>query len=122
MALYVVAMEPAQLEDWLAKERQPASAQITPLQRQGERVFLMTGCNACHTILGTTATGTIGPDLTHVGGRLSLAAGTLPNDASSFVRWIRDNQHIKPGNRMPPFDILSDDDLAALGAYLENLK
>jgi cytochrome c oxidase subunit 2 len=121
MAFYVVALEPAEFEAWLAKQREPA-APTTQVQKQGESVFLSTGCNACHTIRGTSAAGTIGPDLTHVGGRLSIAAATLPSDAASFVRWIRDNQHIKPNNRMPEFRILSDADMAALGAYLEHLE
>jgi cytochrome c oxidase subunit 2 len=122
MAFYVVALEPAQFEDWLAGQRQPAASALTPLQKQGEAVFLSTGCNACHAIRGTPAVATIGPDLTHVGGRLSIAAATLPSTAASFARWIRENQHIKPGNRMPAFGILPDDQLAALGAYLEALK
>lgn len=122
MAFHVVALEPSQFEEWLARQRQPATAQLTPVQKQGESLFLSTGCNACHAIRGTPATGTIGPDLTHAGGRLSIAAATLPNNAESFSRWIRDNQHIKPNNRMPAFGILANDDLAALGAYLEHLK
>jgi cytochrome c oxidase subunit II len=122
MAFYVVALEPAQFEDWLAGQRQPAASALTPLQKQGEGLFLSTGCNACHAIRGTSAAATIGPDLTHVGGRLSIAAATLPSTAPYFARWIRENQHIKPGNRMPAFGILPDDQLAALGAYLEGLK
>ncbi len=122
MAFYVVALEPAQFEDWLAGQRQPAAGPLTALQKQGEGLFLSTGCNGCHAIRGTPAAGTIGPDLTHVGGRLSIAAATLPNAAASFARWIRDNQHIKPNNRMPAFRILPDDQLAALAAYLESLK
>jgi len=122
MAFYVVALEPAQFENWLAGQRQPAATAFTPLQKQGEGLFLSTGCNACHAIRGTSAAATIGPDLTHVGGRLSIAAATLPSTAASFARWIRENQHIKPGNRMPAFGILPDDQLAALGAYLEALQ
>ena len=122
MAFYVVALEPAQFEDWLAAQRGPAAKPLTPTQMQGEGLFLSTGCGGCHAIRGTPAAGTIGPDLTHVGGRLSIAAATLPSTATSFARWISDNQHIKPNNRMPAFGILSNDQLAALGAYLAALK
>lgn len=122
MAFHVVAIEPAQFEEWLAEQRRPAAALLTAVQKRGESLFLSTGCNGCHTVRGTPAAGTIGPDLTHVGSRLFIAAATLPGSAMSFSRWIRDNQHIKPNNRMPAFGILSEDDLAALGAYLENLK
>jgi cytochrome c oxidase subunit II len=120
MALYVVALEPTQYEQWLDRQHQQAASE--PLTKAGEALFLSSGCNACHTIRGTAASGVIGPDLTHVGSRLSIAAATLPNTAEAFSRWISDNQHIKPNNRMPPFRILSHDDLAALGRYLEGLQ
>ena len=120
MALHVVALEQEQYEEWLGRQRQPAVS--APLQKAGEDVFFSSGCGACHAIRGTRATGMIGPDLTHVGGRMSIAAATLPNDAQSFARWVRDNQVVKPNNHMPPFGILSDDQLAALGVYLESLQ
>jgi cytochrome c oxidase subunit II len=85
-------------------------------------VFLSHGCGACHTIRGTDAAGTIGPELTHVGSRLSLAAATLPNDEAALARFITDGQHIKPENLMPRFRIFSDGELAALARYLTSLK
>jgi cytochrome c oxidase subunit 2 len=85
-------------------------------------VLLENGCGACHTIRGTAARGTIGPDLTHVGSRLSLGAGWLANNPGTLSAWIVHNQEIKPGNFMPPFEILSGPDLTALSAYLESLK
>ena len=63
----------------------------------------------------------VGPDLTHLASRQSIAAATLPNNPGSLGAWIVDSQHIKPGNKMPPNPI-SGDDLTALLAYLENLK
>lgn len=122
MALHVVAVAPSEFDAWLARQRRPAAPPSTDLQARGAALFIATGCDACHAIRGTDAIGSIGPDLTHVGGRLSLAAATLPNDASSFIRWIRDNQHIKPANAMPPFGILAPEELAALAAYLESLQ
>ncbi|MBC8037451.1 MAG: cytochrome c oxidase subunit II [Rhizobiales bacterium] len=122
MAFHVIALEAREFDAWLVKQQQPAATASTPAQKQGANLFMSTGCNGCHAIRGTLATGTIGPDLTHVGGRVSIAAATLPNDAQSFGHWIRGNQHIKPNNRMPPFGILSDRELAALGAYLEGLQ
>ena len=88
----------------------------------GRALFIASGCGACHTVRGTEATGRIGPDLTHVGSRRSLAAATLPNDPPSIARWIRDNQHIKPENRMPPFAIFDAAELDQLAAYLAALK
>lgn len=122
MALYVVAMEEPRFASWLAAEAGPARAPVSPLEIAGRSVFLESGCGACHTIRGTPAAGNIGPDLTHVGGRMSLAAATLPNDASAFARWIRDNQHVKPENLMPPYRIFSESELAAISAYLKSLE
>jgi cytochrome c oxidase subunit 2 len=85
-------------------------------------MFLRHGCGACHTVRGTPARGTVGPDLTHVGSRLSLAAGTLPNDPDAFVRWISLPGEIKPGVHMPAFGMLPASDIRALAVYLEALQ
>jgi cytochrome c oxidase subunit 2 len=69
-----------------------------------------------------SADGRIGPDLTHVASRRSLAAATLTNDATAFAAWIRDNQHIKPGNRMPPYRVLTDGELRMLAQFLDALQ
>lgn len=121
MSMHVVALEPDAYESWLATEAAPARPPASELERRGKDLFLQNGCGACHAVRGTEAEGTIGPDLTHVGGRLSLGAAALPNDADAFARWIADNQHVKPGNLMPPYRSLSPDDLAAIAAYLEGL-
>jgi cytochrome c oxidase subunit 2 len=119
MAFHVVALEPEDFAAWI--EHQAADA-TSDTGSRGARLFATFGCGGCHTIRGTAANGVIGPDLTHVGSRRSLAAATLPNDVEGFARWIRDNQHIKPGNRMPPYTVLSDDDLLALATYLDGLE
>ncbi len=114
MNFWVVVEERAAFDAWLARQAQPA--------RRGNDVFLSSGCGACHTIRGTPADGTVGPDLTHVGSRLSLGAGILPNDPSSFARWIGETSALKPEVHMPAFGMLRDEDLAALGTYLESLR
>jgi cytochrome c oxidase subunit 2 len=91
------------------------------LAQQGRWVFLSESCAYCHAIRGTTAVGEVGPDLTHVAGRASLAANTIPNDPADLTNWIRDPQHIKPGNHMPDVG-LSPDELRAVVAYLKGLK
>jgi cytochrome c oxidase subunit 2 len=118
MSFHVIATDATEFEAWLGREAAGAQA----ADRKGEQLFQGSGCGACHAIRGTEAKGTIGPDLTHVGSRLSLAAAALPNDAASLARWIRDNQHIKPDNRMPPYRIFGEQELAALSAYLASLK
>lgn len=122
MSFYVVALEQAAFQAWLLRQAAPAVPPSNAIERRGSELFLAAGCGGCHRIRGTAAHGTIGPDLTHVAGRRSLAAATLPNDASSFARWIVDNQHIKPENRMPPFRQFTEGELTALSAYLASLK
>jgi cytochrome c oxidase subunit II len=122
MAFPVVVMEAAAFADWLKRQRQPAAPPTDSLAQQGRRLFLAHGCGACHTVRGTAADGELGPDLTHVGSRLSLAAGTLPNDIDAFERWIAHPQAVKPEARMPPFDMLDKADVRAIAAYLEGLQ
>jgi len=122
MSLYAVAMQATDFDAWLAAQRLPATAPADQTTMAGRAVFRRAGCHGCHTVRGADAGGTIGPDLTHVGGRLSLGAATLPNDADHFRRWVRDNQHLKPGNRMPSFGFLDDRDLDHLAAWLGSLK
>ncbi|HEX7061188.1 MAG TPA: c-type cytochrome [Woeseiaceae bacterium] len=121
MAFYVVAMPPDEFSAWLAREAGPAAA-TGAAEERGQALFMRYGCTGCHAVRGTGARGTIGPDLTHVGSRYSLGAGILPNDAAAFARWIRDNQHLKPENLMPPFEIFTDAELGELAAYLEHLE
>ena len=122
MAFYVQVLEPQEFDEWLRDQAAPAVPPASPLAALGETVFLATGCHACHTIRGTPADGEIGPDLTHVGSRLSLAAGILDNDPDAFRYWIASTDHAKPGVHMPAFGMLPDADLQALGAYLEGLQ
>jgi cytochrome c oxidase subunit 2 len=122
MSFYVVALPPDEYDAWLANEAAPARVAATPTERAGRDLFLANGCGACHSVRGTEARGAVGPDLTHVGSRLSLAAATLPNDVEAFAAWIARNQHIKPENLMPPYEILADDELRALATYLDSLE
>ena len=122
MALHVVALPPAEFDAWLAKESQPAAEPKAALLRRGLDIFLAHGCGACHTVRGTSARGRIGPDLTHVGGRRTIAAATLTMSREALARWIVDNQHVKPSNRMPAFRTLGPPELLALSSYLYGLK
>ena len=130
MALHVVVETPEQFERWLAAQAAPAPAPEHALAQRGRQAFLDHGCAACHVLRGVTndvASGaagpaTLGPDLTHVGSRLHLGAGTLPNGEEAMLRWISDVQAHKPGARMPSFGHLDRETLAALAAYLVPLK
>lgn len=122
MAFYVEVMEPAAFVGWLAHQASPARESSAGTAASGGETFLATGCGACHTVRGTPAAGRLGPDLTHVGGRLSLGAGILPNDIGSFRRWIARTDLVKPGAHMPAFGMLPDDELQTLAAYLRSLQ
>jgi cytochrome c oxidase subunit 2 len=122
MSFFVIALSPADFEAWLANEASPARAPRDEAGMRGRELFAQSGCGGCHAVRGTQAAGSIGPDLTHVGARHSLGAATLPNDAAAFASWIRDNQHIKPENLMPAFEIFSEEQLFDLSAYLEQLR
>jgi cytochrome c oxidase subunit 2 len=121
MAMYVIVQPRAAFQRWLGAQERPAGGANGASAARGERLFLNGPCSSCHTIRGTEAKGYVGPDLTHVASRSTLAALTIPNDRSSLREWIVDSQHIKPGNQMPNFSV-SGRKLDALVAYLEELK
>jgi cytochrome c oxidase subunit 2 len=121
MALYVVVESRQQFAAWLARESRAPPPPATSELERGQQVFLGSACVYCHTIAGTNASGQVGPDLSHVASRLSLAAATIPNTKGYLAGWILDPQHVKPGNRMPATN-LSGDQLQALLAYLESLR
>jgi cytochrome c oxidase subunit 2 len=122
MAFYAVAMVPDDFAAWLEREARPARTPDEAFLVEGRELFLASGCGACHTIRGIAADGQLGPDLTHVGGRRSLAAGILPNNVGTIAGWIADSQRIKPNNKMPAFNTFSGEELRALAAYLASLQ
>jgi cytochrome c oxidase subunit 2 len=121
MAMYVIAEPPAKFKAWLANTAKPARRPATGQERRGLEVFLREPCSGCHQLRGTSAHGDVGPDLTHVQTRMTLAALTIPNRKGYLGGWILDPQHIKPGNKMPGLK-LSGPDFQALLAYLETLR
>jgi cytochrome c oxidase subunit 2 len=121
MQFRVVAHTPPQFADWLARHRQPAKAPADSLSREGQTVFLSSGCALCHTVRGTPARGVTGPDLTHFASRRTIGAGTLPNTKGHLAGWIGNPQAIKPGNLMPRIP-LRPEELQALLAYLSGLR
>lgn len=118
----VVHEDEAALTRWLAEQAEPARPPEDPVAARGQQLFLANGCGACHTVRGSAADGVVGPDLTHVGSRRSLAAGMLANDTNDFRAWIARTSELKPDVHMPAFGMLPDDDLQALAAYLKGLQ
>jgi cytochrome c oxidase subunit II len=121
MSMLVFVQPKAQFRAWLRRQAAPAAAPTTALARRGKQIFMSGACSSCHAIRGTTAQGYVGPDLTHLASRSTLAGVTITNTRSYLARWIVDSQHYKPGNEMPDFE-LSGPRLKALVAYLEGLK
>jgi cytochrome c oxidase subunit 2 len=121
MAMFVIAQPPSAFRAWLSHISSRAATPATPQARAGERLFMTDQCASCHYIAGTPAQGTIGPDLTHVASRSTLAAGTIPNTPKWLADWIHNPQFLKPGDRMPDLG-LSWGDVHKIVAYLEELK
>jgi cytochrome c oxidase subunit 2 len=120
MAFYVVADAPDEFEEWLENEAADAPAPDSPSAGRGAGVFLSSTCVGCHTIRGTEAESEIGPDLTHLAQRETIAAGKLENNRENLSEFIVDPQGVKPGIGMPPTD-LDPEELDALLDYLEQL-
>ena len=121
MAFLVVAEPMDAFVRWLEHQRRSAPPPVTDAQRRGHDLFMSGPCVMCHTIRGTTAGSRVGPDLTHVAGRQTIAAGTLPMTRGHLAGWVVDSQSIKPGNRMPP-NPMPGENLQALLDYLETLR
>jgi cytochrome c oxidase subunit 2 len=121
MAMYVFADPPDRFQRWLDGMAADAPEPDTAEERRGQTVFLDNACASCHTIRGTAARGEVGPDLTHLQSRTTLAALTIPNRKGYLAGWVLDPQHVKPGNRMPGLS-LSSEDFNDLLAYLESLE
>jgi cytochrome c oxidase subunit 2 len=122
MAFYVIVQPPDQFRAWLQNQEQPAAEPSGGQAAAGARAFMTAGCQNCHAIRGTSASGRVGPDLTHVGSRRTLAALTVPNTPRALFNWITNPQRIKPGARMPGFASLPASERHALVTYLEGLR
>jgi len=121
MIFDVVAQRPADYQVWVTRQQQGAPPAATTDLLHGEQVFLSQPCVACHTVRGTPARGTVGPDLTDFGDRLSIGAGAVPNTPGYLGGWIIDSQGVKPGNKMPPIELPAQD-LQDLIAWLESMR
>jgi cytochrome c oxidase subunit 2 len=121
MSLVVVVDSYPNFIKWWDHQLQPAATPTTPLALAGYKYVTSGPCSSCHNIGGTTASGQVAPDLTHLASRKSIAAGTLPMSEGNLYGWVEDPQSLKPGVRMPTIG-LAPDQLHAVVAYLETLK
>ncbi len=120
MAFYVVADAPAVFAAWRAGQLSSPSPPPIGAAAAGAIVFA-TRCASCHTVAGTPSGGIVGPDLSHLAGRATLAAGMIPNDTEHLSEWIRNPQAIKPGVLMPKVP-LTPAERAQVVAYLQTLN
>ena len=121
MAFYIVAEPPVKFAAWVAAGSAPHSPPTDPTLRYGQQVFLSSGCALCHSIAGTDARGTVGPNLSHFKSRSSIAAGTLSNTRANLTQWIENPAAFKPGVKMPALPF-KPAELNAMVSYLETLK
>jgi cytochrome c oxidase subunit 2 len=122
MNLIVEVVEPAAFDAWIEAQAAPGRAPANAEEERGRQVFHERGCVTCHAIRGTPAVGVLGPDLTHVASRHTLAAGLLPMSRENVVQWIANTERLKPEARMPAFAGLPPADLSALAAYVMSLQ
>jgi cytochrome c oxidase subunit II len=124
MAFWVLAMEPSDFDAWAQRRAGPLPEPDDEEVLRGREVFFAAGCARCHATRGAPlqpVIGAPGPDLTDFGGRLTIAAGTVPNNRGALAGWILDPDQVKPGSRMPP-TLLDPPALHALLVYLESLR
>jgi cytochrome c len=101
-----------------------ALAQLTPAPNvpgsaeSGRRLFLAKGCGGCHTLRGVlTGTGVVGPNLTNVVLRPTLAGDTIPMSPETLTRWLLDPPALKPDTAMPRLG-LAEQEARDLTAFL----
>jgi len=121
MHIRVIAEPQAEFDQWLEAQTAVPPTPTSGQAAQGAQLFQELPCSNCHTVAGSNAAGTVGPDLTHVSQRETLGAGTLANSAANLAAWITDPQSIKPGVNMPSLHLTSEQ-VDELVAYLEALK
>ncbi|WP_416137239.1 cytochrome c oxidase subunit II [Halomonas sp. HK25] len=119
MQLHLEAVPPEAFEAWLAARREPARPRTPPADDHAPaRDTFIEQCARCHRVAGLSD-GDTGPDLSDIGARATLGAGTLAMEEGAIARWLAEHQRLKPGNRMPAHDHLAPEALEALGAWLE---
>jgi cytochrome c oxidase subunit 2 len=127
MGFMVVAQSQGDFNAWLAAQQKPAPTPADPTAQQGQHIFVSAGCVFCHTVRGLDDKSIdrsaidLGPDLTHLSSRLTIAAASLNQNRGNLAGWVVDPQHVKPGAQMPN-QYLNSQDLQTLLAYLATLQ
>lgn len=122
MRFLAVAQAPDEYEAWLDRQREPGAQPKTPNAAEGEKIFLAGPCSMCHTVRGTSAVGSVAPDLTHIGSRKMIASDVYDNNDAYLEAWITHAQSLKPEAQMPNLTQFSGEQLQNLVAYLRQLQ
>jgi cytochrome c oxidase subunit 2 len=122
MEIRVIVQTPADFGRWQARQEATRTEPVSDAAAAGAAIFQRQACAGCHTVRGTSANGTVGPDLTDFGGRETIGAGLLENTPRNLADWIRDAPSLKSGTVMPSFHSLDDRDVEQIVAYLESLR
>lgn len=120
MAFPAIAMEPAEFDAWLDERSAPSKA--VAANAAGRELFLREDCGDCHRVDGTQARGTGGPDLSHVGSRLTIGAGLIENDTDMLASFIVHSASDKPGSKMPAYPKLSVEEVGEIANWLKGLQ
>ncbi len=121
MRFLVIAQSQSDYDTWVKQQLVVPAVPTSGEVATGYQLFTQLTCSTCHMIAGTSAQGTVAPDLTHVASRTTLAAGVIPNSPAYLASWIANPQAIKPGSLMPNLN-LTTDQINAIVAYLEANK
>jgi cytochrome c oxidase subunit II len=122
MRLLAVVQTPDEYEAWLEAQLQPGREPDNDAAKKGQHIFLSGPCSMCHTVRGTQAGGTVGPDLTHIGSRQMIAANYYQNNDAYLEAWITHAQSLKPQAEMPDLTNFTGEQLGDLVAYLRQLQ
>jgi cytochrome c oxidase subunit II len=122
MRVEVVAHSPEEYARWLEHQRLDVIEPSSEQARAGQQVFMNAACPLCHSVRGTGAQGSAGPDLTHVASRKHIAGGMLLNNRANLQAWVTHAQSLKPGARMPSLTQFDGAELNALVTYLQTLQ
>jgi len=121
MRISVIAESTSKFDVWITQQQQPAVEPTDSLSKRGEHIFQRYTCGSCHSIAGTSADASIGPDLTHFASRQTMLSGLMGNNRQNLRKWLEDPQAVKHGAYMPDF-LLDENEVNALVKYLEQLK
>jgi cytochrome c oxidase subunit 2 len=124
MRFRVVVQTASEFNQWVDAYNTPPTVEPGSAAERGQQAFA--ACAACHTIAGTPAGGTLGPNLTLFGERHTLAAGVLDNTEENLKAWITDVRQFKPipdqQRFMPTFEgRLTEGQISDIAAYLRSL-